>query len=270
MCSFCSWPQNAVSAIETKNAASLKQTIQILNKARDRIIQNHQSPHSPLDESVSSDEDFLTFLSYFDGRIYHYCRELYNIIGSDALKDTPCPLVQNDTYTPSQYDPVPDISVQTNEDRIASLEQDLNTSLSDFDDMLLKEQETLDQKITRQQAGTDSGEGASQGNLGSDTSGSDGEKQQNKQGSKEQTDQMSRSGNNNVDPSKGGDVGSNRGSGTGSTKQSRIPPTAGKKELTRDDDIVAKQLREAAEQETDPEVKEKLWEEYRKYKEGIE
>ena len=33
-----------------------------------------------------------------------------------------------------------------------------------------------------------------------------------------------------------------------------------------DDDVVARQLREAAEAETDPEVKEKLWEEYRKYK----
>ena len=33
-----------------------------------------------------------------------------------------------------------------------------------------------------------------------------------------------------------------------------------------DDDVIARQLREAAEAETDPEVKEKLWEEYRKYK----
>lgn len=35
------------------------------------------------------------------------------------------------------------------------------------------------------------------------------------------------------------------------------------------DDIVARQLREAAEKETDPELKEKLWEEYRKYKEDL-
>ena len=33
-----------------------------------------------------------------------------------------------------------------------------------------------------------------------------------------------------------------------------------------DDDVIARQLREAAEAETDPELKEKLWEEYRKYK----
>jgi len=35
-----------------------------------------------------------------------------------------------------------------------------------------------------------------------------------------------------------------------------------------DDDIVARRLRKAAEAETDPELKEKLWKEYREYKEN--
>ena len=35
-----------------------------------------------------------------------------------------------------------------------------------------------------------------------------------------------------------------------------------------DDDIVARQLREAAEKEQDPELREKLWDEYRRYKAG--
>jgi xylose isomerase len=34
----------------------------------------------------------------------------------------------------------------------------------------------------------------------------------------------------------------------------------------RDDDIVARQLREAAQMEKDPKLREKLWDEYRKYK----
>ena len=34
----------------------------------------------------------------------------------------------------------------------------------------------------------------------------------------------------------------------------------------RDDDIIARQLREAAMSETDPELREKLWDEYRRYK----
>ncbi len=37
----------------------------------------------------------------------------------------------------------------------------------------------------------------------------------------------------------------------------------------RDDDIVARQLREAAENETDPVLKEKLWKEYEAYKKGL-
>ncbi len=36
----------------------------------------------------------------------------------------------------------------------------------------------------------------------------------------------------------------------------------------KDDDIIARQLREAALQELDPELQEKLWQEYRKYKKG--
>ena len=36
----------------------------------------------------------------------------------------------------------------------------------------------------------------------------------------------------------------------------------------KDDDIIARQLREAAMQETDPVLKEKLWDEYRRYKKG--
>ena len=37
----------------------------------------------------------------------------------------------------------------------------------------------------------------------------------------------------------------------------------------RDDDIVARQLREAASKESDPVLREKLWDEYRKYKSGL-
>lgn len=35
------------------------------------------------------------------------------------------------------------------------------------------------------------------------------------------------------------------------------------------DDIVAQQLREAAISESDPDLKEKLWDEYRRYKSGL-
>ena len=44
-----------------------------------------------------------------------------------------------------------------------------------------------------------------------------------------------------------------------------LPPDVGD---GRGDDIVARQMREAAIKETDPELREKLWEEYRKYRDG--
>ncbi len=43
-------------------------------------------------------------------------------------------------------------------------------------------------------------------------------------------------------------------------------PVVGKERVGNDDDIVAKRLRKAAEEETDPELKERLWKEYNDYK----
>ena len=56
------------------------------------------------------------------------------------------------------------------------------------------------------------------------------------------------------------------GSGPGTTGSTDIPPDVGD---GSDDDIVARQLREAAMAEKDPELREKLWEEYRRYKASV-
>jgi hypothetical protein len=68
-----------------------------------------------------------------------------------------------------------------------------------------------------------------------------------------------------------GGSGEGAGSTAGGGEQQASGPGSqpGSQELeTGYDDIVARQLREAAEKETDPELKKKLWEEYYKYKEG--
>ncbi|MEQ1581408.1 MAG: hypothetical protein ABL964_12500, partial [Steroidobacteraceae bacterium] len=60
----------------------------------------------------------------------------------------------------------------------------------------------------------------------------------------------------------GGVGGGGQGGGSGpSTVPAGIPDGS-------DDDIVARQLREAAMKETDPELRDKLWQEYRNYKKG--
>ena len=61
----------------------------------------------------------------------------------------------------------------------------------------------------------------------------------------------------------GGGVGGGgpKGGGGPNTVPANIPDGS-------DDDVVARQLREAATNESDPELREKLWQEYRNYKKG--
>ncbi len=69
----------------------------------------------------------------------------------------------------------------------------------------------------------------------------------------------------------GGEDGAENSGGVGGTSTEAagsqdVPPDVGD---GSDDDIVARQLREAAIEEKDPELKEKLWEEYRRYKTSV-
>ena len=68
----------------------------------------------------------------------------------------------------------------------------------------------------------------------------------------------------------GGSVGGGIGGRSGAPPPdgAKYPPPADIPN-GNDDDVVARQLREAAMREADPEVREKLWNEYRKYK-GLE
>ena len=56
-----------------------------------------------------------------------------------------------------------------------------------------------------------------------------------------------------------------KGTGTGD----KGPSGGDEDRRFQDDDIVARQLREAAENESDPELKAKLWKEYRDYKRSL-
>ncbi len=58
-----------------------------------------------------------------------------------------------------------------------------------------------------------------------------------------------------------GKAGAGGSEGTG--PEDRVPDDVGD---GSDDDIIARQLREAATNEEDPELRERLWEEYRRYK----
>jgi hypothetical protein len=152
------------------------------------------------------------------------------------------------------------------------LEGDFLSALGEFDEMLLKEEEKVAARVPSQretggsnQSGTSGGSGTT-GQTGSGQEGRTGE-----QGSGEESggDVASRS-QEQTGPASGGQrkAGATSGSGSGDTRvdHSAYGAPGGKLPPPEDDDIVARQLREAAEKEPDPELKKKLWEEYWKYK----
>jgi hypothetical protein len=144
---------------------------------------------------------------------------------------------------------------QTDAERVAALDRALSESLEGFEGAMGEEQIRVAQAGADQRdtgGGSGSGMGGSMGGMGdfpTDGGGMTGGGQQGRPG---QQSGPSASGSSESDGAPGS------GSGGSST-----PPDVGD---GTDDDIVARQLREAAENEKDPELREKLWDEYRKYK----
>ena len=140
-----------------------------------------------------------------------------------------------------------------------ALDRRLGDSLSTFDAMLLKEQKEVAEKRAEQQptGGTGSGgEGASAGGRDKTEMGT----------GSGQTDDGDRS----TGISRTG-ASSKRGGRPPVTAPEEAPPAGGSPVPRdvgdgRDDDVVARQIREAAMKERDPAIREKLWEEYRRYK----
>ena len=241
---------------------ALKKTILSLDKTRKTVFEQYFMAGSEQKTATSRDEALL-FIAYLDGRIADYCKALYLSGGPQSLDGLPCTSVGQGESGDPRFESVPDFSGQTSQEKVAALEQELTTALGEFDDMLLKEQEKVAAQIPRQR---ESG-GGNQGQGSTDREGTP--ERGSESGTQERVD-GSRSGENESD--RGGSSTeqgtSSDGAGQGRTENSQKEPTRGSRDMSDDDDVVARQLREAAEQETDPEVKEKLWEEYRKYKEG--
>jgi hypothetical protein len=137
---------------------------------------------------------------------------------------------------------------------VAALDRSLSESLEGFDGAMGEEQIRVAQAGSAERdmgGGSGSGYGDPMGGTGdfpTDGGGMGG----GQQGQPTQSAGRPSSGSSQTSGAPG------EGSGGSST-----PPDVGD---GSDDDIVARQLREAAENERDPELREKLWEEYRKYK----
>ena len=139
----------------------------------------------------------------------------------------------------------------TTGERTAQIDRELDSSLGVFDGRIRDEQATI--------AGQRGGRGGSGGGPGDkDGGGAAGNGGDGKDGGADGNGNGGAAGNGKQGG--GGGVGGGAGGGSGpNTVPADIPDGS-------DDDIVARQLREAAQKETDPELREKLWQEYRDYK----
>jgi hypothetical protein len=169
---------------------------------------------------------------------------------------------------PEESKPKSDLtSVETTEEKREGLEEKLDSSLREFDGLILREQEILEERREEQAA---SGGGGAEGGSGGEGEGENGESGEGKGAERDDrtADAPGGTGGSPDDPS-GEPVptedGAESSSDSGELSNGRIPPDVGD---GRDDDIVARQLREAAMNEEDPALREKLWDEYRAYKFG--
>ena len=155
----------------------------------------------------------------------------------------------------------------------AEIDRQLDASLGEFDEELRREQQrTAEQRDSRGTSG--SGNGAVAEATGEDTDRDDDDQElvRNRAGDlqSEGAYDAARSGSGNSGSAsgtgadaKGPGTGGSMGGGGGGVSAREIPSG-------QDDDIIARRLRKAAEAETDPELKEKLWREYIDYKENTQ
>ena len=152
-------------------------------------------------------------------------------------------------------------------DEVAVLDRRLNDSLSEFDEMLLKEMsEIRARSANRIRELTEEAAAAAKRlkDEGVDVSSSAEETSSDEQAKETSSEREREEGmsDEKVTASESRDDKSRSGEKTTYGKQAEPPRE------NDQDDIVARQLREAAEQETDPELKKKLWKEYEDYKKG--
>jgi hypothetical protein len=169
-------------------------------------------------------------------------------------------------------------------DEVAVLDGEFHASLVAFDEMLLKELDEIRMKsANRMQDLAHEAASAAQRvrNQGVEVDTSyqeNGEKTEDRQKESEvekteksegeqadfEREKGEPRGEHSKDPATGRDKEYHRapGGGKGGTYSQKEKPARS------DDDIVARQIREAAENETDPELKERLWKEYENYKKG--
>ena len=159
-------------------------------------------------------------------------------------------------------------------DRLKELDRRFNESLAAFDEMLLRELKLIQAASAQRmrgltEAAAEAGRQAGEKGRGGSSSEKGSTAEAEGSGTEGTGSEKGGAGSEQAKTSEGrgkpGDAtGTDQAAGGWGSGGSGAPPSG--YTASRDDDIVARQLREAAEKETDPELKAKLWKEYEEYK----
>jgi hypothetical protein len=161
----------------------------------------------------------------------------------------------------------PSIPNEEESDQKAALEREFNASLAAFDEMLLKKWDEILAMSAKKMRDLSEEVGEKEGHSGQEAEGEETPPGEGTSGAQEGTEDT---GEGEMRPKEGTEAQEtaaergesvSKGEGKGQTMTQKPPTHDG-----HDDDIVARQLREAAEKETDPELKARLWKEYEDYK----
>ncbi len=228
--------------------------------ARLQSAENDFQRHHLLGQLSTIEElDYRAYITRLRKKFHQDCVELVQADIAALNGQAPCPSVLPKDLGVVVIDQQHE---RTRSEHTTILANELDTALGEFDDMLLREQERV-KAATPPSAASMAGGEQSGGRAGATAATAEGESGETPSATAV-TGSATTSSGIEVD----GDSSPSREAGIHGQQQvsgapSDIPDGS-------DDDVVARQLREAAEKETDPELKKRLWEEYRKYKQGTD
>lgn len=259
-------PSDAKSAALVQARHDLAISEQVLARLTQRVATARASTATRADERAQLDE----YLAHVRALVAANRARVRSLEEQTAIGSAGSP------GTPESARPV---AVATEAEQVAMLDEKLRDSLEAFDKLLLDEArkarahevETAVAEGGNGGGGAQSGNGSAGNGTGKRSAGSQNGRSGGGQAgaSKSGAEEASRGGSRGVvqEGAPGGPIGDRDPSASGHESASGPPPPdvgSG-----NDDDIVARQIRKAAEAEPDPELRKKLWDEYRKYKQGV-
>jgi len=237
-----------------------RENLRVTEAAEQRVSDEYESLYAAGALAAEEIEEYRGFLQRIRRFVERYRLEVAVLSGATGAADQDeDPVAQRENLLRGFS------GEQTDEEQTGSLDAELDASLGDFDEMLLREQEQLAEKARTAEAagGGGAGGGAGGGSAGAQSyTGDAGE------GSETFATQGDTSAGAPVTAAEAEADERRVAAAGGYSKTAQRRGSSAPADIPdgNDDDIVARQLREAAENETDPKLRDRLWDEYRKYK----